>query len=72
LVRELFVYCTGVTNGSNVRFVTPVDYLPGTLKPFVNGQLVNEQARVELPPRDFDLEFPPEPGDSVAAFVREA
>lgn len=71
-IERIFFNATGAIDGLNAVYVLPVDYVAGTVKPFVNGQLVGQQLYVETPPRTVVLEHAPLVGDSVLFFAEVA
>ncbi len=71
-VERIFFNAAGAIDGANTSYVLPADFVAGTVKPFVNGQLVGQQLYVETPPRTVVLEHAPLPGDSVMFFAEVA
>lgn len=65
---------TGATiDGVNTDFETSVAYYPGTLRVYLNGQLIGEaddDGPIELGGRDFRLGLPPIVGDTLDAWYR--
>lgn len=63
----------GVVDGANVAFETSVAYWPGTLRVYLNGQLIHEaddDGPVETGGRTFTVGRPPVPGDILDAWYR--
>lgn len=73
-MRTVIEQALGVPNGVRVVFETPVEYLPGTVRAFINGQLQLETQDVgglaELGGKRFQLHRAPLTNDHVmVAFV---
>lgn len=66
---------TGVINGVNREFRTPVPYIPGSVQVWLNGQLYRQDLADGWEERGSDrieLKQAPAPGDVVQAFFRYA
>lgn len=66
---------TGATNSVNTVFYTLTGYVPGTLRVFLNGVLQRKDlvdGWVELGSGKFQMNIPPEAGDTVSAYYHPA
>lgn len=65
-IKEL---ATGAVNGVNTLFSTSVDYAPGQLVHFLNGQ-AQHVGLVELGGKDFQLDCAPYAGSVISVYYR--
>ena len=71
MVLPLITSALGAVNGSNQNFSTPSPYMPGSLRIFLNGDLLQQDLDngwVELTPTTFKLTEAPLPGDYVQVY----
>lgn len=72
---EIVADAIGLINGANVAFNTPSPYQPGTLRTFLNGQLIHtgdDDGPTETGPSTFTMGLPPQPGDRLRVRFLEA
>lgn len=72
---EIVEDAIGVVNGLNTNFQTPSVYQSGTLRVFLNGQLIRDtdsDGPTETGADTFDLGLPPLTGDTVRVRYLEA
>lgn len=71
MVGPIIRVCSGVIDGSNLVFQTPAQYVPGSVRVFVNGQLLRadfDDGWVELGGDKIRLKIAPVVGDTVSAY----
>lgn len=71
MVVPVIRVCSGTINGSNLIFKTPAPYVPGTLRVFVNGQLLRsdfDDGWTELGGDTFRLKEAPIVEDTISAY----